>query len=151
MSSKTLARAGASLFSRLFVANSSKQICVPLLPDLPPILRSSCSPANLVAAFPPPSTGRNGGVNGTQNILASSQEMLFPCGLPSLRFFIDEGIDDGTKEPMQLLPKRTYQPSHIKRKRAHGYRARSLSLSLDTLMIYFFLQQSTPNTLHSYV
>ncbi|XP_074587739.1 uncharacterized protein LOC141843582 [Curcuma longa] len=124
MSSKTLARAGASLFSRLFVANPSKQIGVPLLPRIssyPPI---QCSPANFVAAFPPPSTGRNGGVDETQNILASSQEMLFPCGLPSLRFFIDEGIDDGTKEPMQLLPKRTYQPSHIKRKRAHGYRAR---------------------------
>ncbi|URE25331.1 ribosomal protein l34, partial [Musa troglodytarum] len=63
----------------------------------------------------------------TMKPLTSSQGVFFPCGLPSLRFFIDEGNDDSTNESMYLLPKRTYQPSHVKRKRTHGYFARSLS------------------------
>ncbi|KAI4329107.1 hypothetical protein L6164_021407 [Bauhinia variegata] len=46
---------------------------------------------------------------------------LYPCGLPSMRFFLPDGNDD---EPMHLFPKRTFQPSLIRRKRNHGFFAR---------------------------
>ncbi|XWS18859.1 hypothetical protein CRYUN_Cryun32bG0081200 [Craigia yunnanensis] len=52
----------------------------------------------------------------------SSLGFLYPIGLPSLRFFLPEG--DSSSEPMLLFPKRTYQPSTIRRKRNHGYFAR---------------------------
>ncbi|RZR78436.1 hypothetical protein BHM03_00003781, partial [Ensete ventricosum] len=60
----------------------------------------------------------------TLRVLTSLQGAFFPSGLPSLRFFIDEGNDDLTNESMHLLPKRTYQPSHVKCKTTHGYLAR---------------------------
>ncbi|GMH17595.1 hypothetical protein Nepgr_019436 [Nepenthes gracilis] len=45
-----------------------------------------------------------------------------PCGQPSLEFFLPDGND--SSEPMILFPKRTYQPSTIRRKRTHGFFAR---------------------------
>ncbi|CAL9197972.1 unnamed protein product [Musa hybrid cultivar] len=124
MSSKTLARAGASLIDRFFVFHPPKPSVTFLLPRIsshPPV---RCFAEKFLAARSPPPGSVGGGDAESLKILASSQGIVFPCGLPSLRFFIDEGHDDLTNEPLHLLPKRTYQPSHIKRKRAHGYLAR---------------------------
>ncbi|KAJ8460862.1 hypothetical protein OPV22_033788 [Ensete ventricosum] len=124
MSAKTLARVGASLIDRVFVSYPPKPINAFLLPRIssdPPV---RCFAAKFLAARSPPPGTVGGGDAESLKILASSQGIGFPCGLPSLRFFIDEGNDDLTKEPLHLLPKRTYQPSHVKRKRAHGYLAR---------------------------
>ncbi|CAL9128226.1 unnamed protein product [Musa textilis] len=124
MSSKTLARAGASLIDRLVVFHPPKPSNGFLLTRIsshPPV---RCFAEKFLAARTPPPGYVGGGDAESLKILASSQGIVFPCGLPSLRFFIDEGNDDLTKEPLHLLPKRTYQPSHVKRKRAHGYLAR---------------------------
>ncbi|KAJ3671166.1 hypothetical protein LUZ60_008592 [Juncus effusus] len=109
MAVKTLARAGSSLMNRLF---------------------QSSTPSNRVgASFPvpsflasPPKLGDLGKFEEqTVKILLSPSGISFPCGLPSLRFFIEDGIDGTSNEPMLCHTKRTYQPSTIKRKRTHGF------------------------------
>ncbi|KAK1264908.1 hypothetical protein QJS04_geneDACA017872 [Acorus gramineus] len=50
--------------------------------------------------------------------------LAHPCGLPLLRFFLPEADDSLLNEPVLLLPKRTFQPSTIRRKRNHGFLAR---------------------------
>ncbi|KNA05237.1 hypothetical protein SOVF_192230 [Spinacia oleracea] len=46
-----------------------------------------------------------------------------PCGQPSLEFFLPDA-DDSSSDPMILFPKRTFQPSTLRRKRNHGFFAR---------------------------
>ncbi|XP_022152693.1 uncharacterized protein LOC111020350 [Momordica charantia] len=53
-----------------------------------------------------------------------SEGVFFPFGLPSLRFFLPDGDASSSQEPMLLFPKRTFQPSIIRRKRNHGFFAR---------------------------
>ncbi|KAL9255198.1 hypothetical protein AKJ16_DCAP03598 [Drosera capensis] len=48
--------------------------------------------------------------------------VLNPCGMPSLEFFLPDGNDPD--ETMILFPKRTFQPSTLRRKRNHGFFAR---------------------------
>ncbi|KAH7657523.1 D-amino-acid oxidase protein [Dioscorea alata] len=117
MSSKTLVRAGASFFSRLLQTNPLQGLNPRIHCD------SSVRSALLKSLVQAPSLG--GGVGDLESIkrVASPEGLSFPCGLPSLRFFIEDG-DSFTNEPICLLPKRTYQPSHIRRKRTHGYLAR---------------------------
>ncbi|RWW61056.1 hypothetical protein BHE74_00031900 [Ensete ventricosum] len=91
MSSKTLARVGASLIDRIFVSYPPKPINAFLLPRIssdPPV---RCFSEKFLAARSPPPGTVGGGDAESLKILASSQGIGFPCGLPSLRFFIDEG------------------------------------------------------------
>ncbi|XP_072955771.1 uncharacterized protein [Typha angustifolia] len=128
MSSKTLARAGSSLINRLFLSNPSHSPSNPnafLLPRIASV--SSRHPFLSKFQIHQPTlvgSGIGGEEAETVKKLASFEEISFPCGLPWLRFFIEDGNDVLPNEPLLLLPKRTYQPSHIKRKRTHGFLAR---------------------------
>ncbi|KAG5021294.1 hypothetical protein AAZX31_07G007700 [Glycine max] len=73
-----------------------------------------------------PSLSRLPGAISPQNDaeFPHTQGFLYPCGLPSLRFFLPHGEAPSSDDPMLLFPKRTYQPSVIRRKRNHGFFAR---------------------------
>ncbi|KAJ4898092.1 Ribosomal protein L34 [Raphanus sativus] len=120
MAAKTLIRSGASLMNRflskpttnLFAQNNlrSFQQIAPQRQELPPCF------------FP--------SLTNVQNSLSESATLreltergfLHPSGLPSLDFFLPEV--DPSSEPLLLFPKRTFQPSTIRRKRNHGFFAR---------------------------
>ncbi|XP_008775151.2 uncharacterized protein LOC103695565 [Phoenix dactylifera] len=128
MASKTLARAGACLINRFRFSNPfqpPKPSSSLILPQFLSNPSAQSFPAKFQTHWPPPVEGGGGGGDAeTLKIFASSEGISFPCGLPSLRFFIEDGNDALVNEPLLLLPKRTYQPSHIKRKRTHGFLAR---------------------------
>ncbi|XP_061370343.1 uncharacterized protein LOC133313054 isoform X1 [Gastrolobium bilobum] len=109
MASKTLVRSGASLLNRL-----SKSL---LHPQTQPQLFPSLS------RFPDSPHFPKNDAESTKKFLAS-EGFLYPCGIPSLRFFLPDGDNSSSEDPMLLFPKRTFQPSLIKRKRTHGYFAR---------------------------
>ncbi|KAK3161076.1 hypothetical protein QOZ80_1BG0071500 [Eleusine coracana subsp. coracana] len=117
-SAKTLARAGSSLLGRLLASPSPSTSLV----------RAGLPLARLQAqVLPPPTTAGVDAYDAYAVARLSSMlpgEISFPCGLPSLRFLIDDGKDPVADEPLELLPKRTYQPSTIKRKRTHGFLTR---------------------------
>ncbi|XVF74387.1 hypothetical protein PTKIN_Ptkin13bG0106500 [Pterospermum kingtungense] len=95
-----------SSISNLRIANQGLQITPQLFPSL--------SKPNPSLHFPQ---------NDADSVSkVSSLGFLYPTGLPSLRFFLPDG--DTSSEPMLLFPKRTYQPSTIRRKRNHGFFAR---------------------------
>ncbi|XP_077210245.1 ribosomal protein L34 [Tasmannia lanceolata] len=122
MASKTLARTGSSLITRF---------CNPFLPPKPNAnlfsLRST-NPSNssFLSMFNPSPYFQKENAETLKRV--DGEGFSYPCGLPSLRFFIEDFVQDGDdtslNKPMLLLPKRTYQPSTIRRKRTHGYFAR---------------------------
>ncbi|WVZ69988.1 hypothetical protein U9M48_018697 [Paspalum notatum var. saurae] len=118
---KTLARAGSSLLGRVLASpppSSLLRAGLPLLSRLPQPhvpLPPAQAQAGRFDAHDEDAVARLSSLPG---------EISFPCGLPSLRFFIDDVEDPVANEPLQLLPKRTYQPSTIKRKRTHGFLTR---------------------------
>ncbi|KAJ0249329.1 Ribosomal protein L34 [Hirschfeldia incana] len=124
MAAKTLIRSGASLMNRFLskpvtniVQNNLRlfQLVAPQRQELPPCFFPSLT--NLQNLLNPP----------RPNESATLQELrergfLHPSGLPSLEFFLPEV--DPSSEPLLLFPKRTFQPSTIRRKRNHGFFAR---------------------------
>ncbi|XWS12086.1 hypothetical protein CRYUN_Cryun37aG0060000 [Craigia yunnanensis] len=120
MATKSLIRTGALLMNRLIanpvlnpnpisnhrIANQGFQITPQLFPSLSKPKTALHLPQN----------------DADSASKVSSLGFLYPTGLPSLRFFLPDG--DSSSEPMLLFPKRTYQPSTIRRKRNHGYFAR---------------------------
>ncbi|XP_020598826.1 uncharacterized protein LOC110038359 [Phalaenopsis equestris] len=124
MAFRDLARTGASLVNRIVTnsLNASKQGSSYLLPQI-----YLNSPITLFLTEP--QTKKISQMEGCRNsealkVVASTEGFIFPCGLPFLRSFTEDDQDAFQNEPMNLLPKRTYQPSTIKRKRTHGYLAR---------------------------
>ncbi|CAG7882516.1 unnamed protein product [Brassica rapa] len=124
MAAKTLIRSGASLMNRFLskptttlVQNNlrSFQQIAPQRQELPPCFLF------------PSLTNLQNKLNPRVNDTVTLQELtergfLHPSGLPSLEFFLPEV--DPSSEPLLLFPKRTFQPSTIRRKRNHGFFAR---------------------------
>ncbi|CAF2127514.1 unnamed protein product [Brassica napus] len=119
MAAKTLIRSGASLMNRFLskptttlVQNNlrSFQQIAPQRQELPPCF-----------LFPSLTNLQN-----KLNPRVNDTVTLHPSGLPSLEFFLPEV--DPSSEPLLLFPKRTFQPSTIRRKRNHGFFARYVSL-----------------------
>ncbi|CAA7402904.1 unnamed protein product [Spirodela intermedia] len=122
MASKALvARTGATLISRLFTGglHLTRLSGGDVVPQISPSHSAPPFPPRLQAAAPPV-----GDEPATVKQVGSAEGICFPCGLPSLRFFLEDGEETSSDDPLLLLPKRTYQPSHVKRKRTHGFFAR---------------------------
>ncbi|XP_027336820.1 uncharacterized protein LOC113850462 isoform X2 [Abrus precatorius] len=109
MASTNLLRSGASIFNRLSksLLQSNNSNLLPSLRRLPIPENDAESPNKLVAS--------------------QCQWFLYPCGLPSLPFFLPDGDVSSSDDSMLLFPKRTFQPSLIRRKRNHGFFARNVS------------------------
>ncbi len=85
-SAKTLARAGSSLLGRLLASPSPLRAGLP-----PPSLLSRIQP--LVPPPPPPqeTTVEAYEAQAVARLSSLPGEISFPCGLPSLRFIIEDG------------------------------------------------------------
>ncbi|KAK9923655.1 hypothetical protein M0R45_032062 [Rubus argutus] len=122
MASKTLIRTGASLMNRFLSKpflqpnpNSNHQIVSHGL-EITPKLFPSLSNLDTSLRLPQ---------NDAESIRRVFNEgFVHPCGLPYLPFILPDGDDSSSNEPMILFPKRTFQPSTIRRKRNHGFFAR---------------------------
>ncbi|KAM1060209.1 hypothetical protein TB1_024152 [Malus domestica] len=122
MASKTLIRTGASLINRflskplLHPNRSPNRHIVSHGLEITPKMFPSLSHFDTSLRLPQ---------NDAESLRrVSSEGFLYPCGLPYLPFYLPDGGDSSSTEPMLLFPKRTFQPSTIRRKRNHGFFAR---------------------------
>ncbi|XP_062024923.1 uncharacterized protein LOC133741003 [Rosa rugosa] len=124
MASKTLIRTGASLMNRFLSkpllhpnpnSTHQNQIVSHAL-EITPKLFPSLSNFDTSLRFPQNDAGSITRV--------FNEGFVHPCGLPYLPLILPEGDDSSSNEPMILFPKRTFQPSTIRRKRNHGFFAR---------------------------
>ncbi|CAA2959540.1 uncharacterized protein LOC111367686 [Olea europaea var. sylvestris] len=123
-SSKTLIRTGVSLINRFVnpTVNSNPIPIHRILCQSPPLINP---PQLFPSHFLPQSHTSFLQFPQNQNDAESRRELfLHPSGIPFLPFFLPEGDDSSSSKSMILLPKRTYQPSNIRRKRTHGFFAR---------------------------
>jgi len=111
------ARAASSLLGRLLASPST------------PLLRAGMPQLARLQAHAPPAPAPSVDAYEAEAVARLTSlpgEISFPCGLPSLRFFIDDAtaVENPVANEPLLLIKRTYQPSTIKRKRTHGFLTR---------------------------
>ncbi|KAH6821115.1 Ribosomal protein L34 [Perilla frutescens var. hirtella] len=125
-SSKTLFRAGASMATRFL--NRAFHTSPNPYPALKPELIAA---RKLLPSLFIPQSHKTTPFHFAQHpndaeflIKLSSEGFLYPSGLPSIPFFLPEGDESSSSEPMLTHTKRTYQPSNIRRKRVHGFFAR---------------------------
>ncbi|KAL9235476.1 hypothetical protein vseg_010233 [Gypsophila vaccaria] len=132
MAAKTLIRTGASIATRFFssAANSPPSSTHHTLFSSSPKLFLSpfqffpLAPKNdavlpSVLPFHYPLGKREEAEEKTLEIVKN----FYPFGHPDLDFFLPDA-NDSSDDPMILFPKRTFQPSTLRRKRVHGFFAR---------------------------
>ncbi|CAI0419556.1 unnamed protein product [Linum tenue] len=126
-SSKTLVQNGASLINRLFRSHPTLHQQIPIMPKHHQLLQSPPHALRITPQLfpslhnfqPSEHSPEIDDFNSIQRL--TSEGFLNPCGLPSLEFFLPEG---DSSDEMLLFPKRTFQPSTLRRKRNHGFFAR---------------------------
>lgn len=135
MAAKTLLRSGASIVTRFLnpgltqkspslthqtlITTSPVKLSSTLLNSLQndAVLSNNLTSHGLTSSF----------FNGKEMLEEEKRleiaKFLNPCGQPFLEFFLPDA-DDSSSDPMILFPKRTFQPSTLRRKRNHGFFAR---------------------------
>ncbi|XP_074302191.1 uncharacterized protein LOC141633660 [Silene latifolia] len=105
--------------SKLFLSPSLSNS--PLFPFFPNSTQNDAVSCNTLPSlhFPLP----DGKVKEVENNALEIVKNFYPFGHPDLDFFLPEA-DDSSSDSMILFPKRTFQPSTLRRKRNHGFFAR---------------------------
>ncbi|CAH2053771.1 unnamed protein product [Thlaspi arvense] len=124
MAAKTLIRSGASLMNRMLLSKPTTNLVQNNLRSFQQIAPQG---QELSPYFFPSLSNLQSSLSARPNDSVTLQELsergfLHPSGLPSLEFFLPEV--NPSSEPLLLFPKRTFQPSTIRRKRNHGFFAR---------------------------